>query len=1297
MNHTIRGFFPVRSAATAVAAIMFLALPLAVTVDAQRAQDTVLLGGKPVTSFEANLSLGELSHNTTTFLSLNASARVVSAMVGISGSFYAPMVNLSGRGAAVRDGEGYGQGQHGGGDYNSDGYGDFVIGADGTAPVIQGRVDVFYGSPTGIGRNANWSYAAGIAGGGFGYSITHGRYNNDSYDDLVVGEAHEAASGIETVYVFFGSATGASATPSLTLVINSTTRFHWGEALAGGLDLNNDSYDDLVVGEPQYGGSAGRIVVLWGGPGGLNVSNVTAYAPSGTTRYGIIVRSLGDTDGDGLDEFTVGAPNNNSNTGQVDVFEGVQGSQSLNLLWSKLGSAGEEFGYELAGGVNLTGDAYPDLAVSAPVNGSLIGAVYIFNGTGGGGYQSVAGTVLLPASATQEQFGAGLDIVGDIDGDSVPDVVVGANRYNNFDGRLYIYTHRNFTAAAARIVEINSTGLAESFGWVVKSAGDLNGDGVNEYGAFLAQGFNASFKPGSTRVYYGTAHPYPENVTIYVNRTAAWSRAGALSGSVTTADFSAFIQAYVTAHRSEANASGLLLVPLSFNISYGGLLNVSLIQVMYSIVSPPNAVVTAPSTGGQLTVSWNLQATDANVFSIWSNKSGSWGIIGNVSYPRTFFNDTNVTDGVRYFYYMTEWDTSVPLQSAASAIVSATPADVLPPLLPANFSLTKFPSTHTIRLQWSANNDDTVRYEVWRRDGDLGNFVLIANVTPPLSAYSDIGLVEELNYTYEVRAIDDVGLASPFTAPLVERLPDVTPPSTPQNFNAAADAAGTSATLSWDLNPTDTVAYAVLRSNSGLAGSFVEVAQTPSSPFTTGGLTRNQTYYFQVEAVDQVLLRSPPTAALSVRMVDTQAPDAPVLISVGPLPSGNTVQLNWTATGDDLGGFRLYTNASGSWAMVGQISGQARTGAVSNLTDGVTAYFRITAIDFGALEGLPSNVLTAVPQDTQRPGPATGLTVSAPAAGAALSLVWSPPTDNDVVGYRILFLDPSVGADYHLAGTVMGTTTFLHTGLTNGATYRYQVVAFDEVPNDGAPSVAASGSPRDTIPPSAPRITTLSTTTNVVNFPVAGTSEPLMNIEIWVRGTRQSTVTADATGNWSGQAKLIAGENEVAARAVDPSTIIDNAAKFSQNSATVHIGLDTVKPTASSSSPPAGATGVDTAAAVVITFSEAVDPASVHIVLRDGSGNDVTGEVTVDVANHTARFTPAAPLQPGATYEASVSGSDTAGNAMVPTSVSFTTKAEGGASTGKGFLPGFDGFLALSALLGAASLALAGRSRRRDS
>jgi Domain of unknown function (DUF4082)/Bacterial Ig-like domain/Bacterial Ig domain len=111
---------------------------------------------------------------------------------------------------------------------------------------------------------------------------------------------------------------------------------------------------------------------------------------------------------------------------------------------------------------------------------------------------------------------------------------------------------------------------------------------------------------------------------------------------------------------------------------------------------------------------------------------------------------------------------------------------------------------------------------------------------------------------------------------------------------------------------------------------------------------------------------------------------------------------------------------------------------------------------------------------------------------------------------------------------------------------------------------------------------------------------------------------------------------------------------------------DTTPPTVTSTSPASGATGIATAATVLATFSEAVDPASVtaaNFQVSGPSSTAVPGVVTYDGATRTARFTPSSALAASTAYSVTVKGGssgvkDLAGNALAAdVTWSFTTGA----------------------------------------
>jgi N-acetylneuraminic acid mutarotase len=140
---------------------------------------------------------------------------------------------------------------------------------------------------------------------------------------------------------------------------------------------------------------------------------------------------------------------------------------------------------------------------------------------------------------------------------------------------------------------------------------------------------------------------------------------------------------------------------------------------------------------------------------------------------------------------------------------------------------------------------------------------------------------------------------------------------------------------------------------------------------------------------------------------------------------------------------------------------------------------------------------------------------------------------------------------------------------------------------------------------------------------------------------------------WQATIDLVVGNNVITITATDPS------GNLGRVTTTVTRTPDVTPPTVSATSPASGASAVGTNSAFTVTFSEAMDPATIStstVVLKDNSNNPVSGSVAY--SNSVATLTPAANLQGSTTYTATITTGvkDVAGNALVTAYVwSFTT------------------------------------------
>ena len=252
------------------------------------------------------------------------------------------------------------------GDYDGDGRPDLAIGApsyDG-AHVDQGRVYVYRGGP-GADHSSPITIDASGTGELFGSAIAAADLNGDGRPDLIVGAP--GSSGPGHVYVFIGGR--GSTIPDA--VLDAGTPGPFGAAVARAGDINGDGFDDLLVSGPPLpsGRGASTVHVFFGAANVLQMHRTVLEGTAIGDGFGSALAPLGDFDGDGFDDFAVGAPLSNDggpDAGEVRVYFGAPGR--LPQLGSSLtgNHAGDQFGSALAGGADLNGDGRPDLVIGSP-------------------------------------------------------------------------------------------------------------------------------------------------------------------------------------------------------------------------------------------------------------------------------------------------------------------------------------------------------------------------------------------------------------------------------------------------------------------------------------------------------------------------------------------------------------------------------------------------------------------------------------------------------------------------------------------------------------------------------------------------------------------------------------------------------------------------------------------------------------------------------------------------------------------------------------------------------------------
>jgi len=221
---------------------------------------------------------------------------------------------------------------------------------------------------------------------------------------------------------------------------------------------------------------------------------------------GYRVGGAGDVNGDGWDDFIVGTnaadPGGLINAGSAYVYSGATGGK----LHQKDGAAASDFlGFSVAGVGDVNGDEKDDFIIGAPFAdpGGLInaGSAYVYSGATGDPlpYSPINGT------AIGDILGATVAGCGDVNGDEVPDFIVGAPFADpggrSAAGSAYVYSG----ATGALLHQKDGAAAGDQFGrnpGGVGGAGDVNGDGKDD---FIVGAFNAD--PGG-RTEAGSAYLY---------------------------------------------------------------------------------------------------------------------------------------------------------------------------------------------------------------------------------------------------------------------------------------------------------------------------------------------------------------------------------------------------------------------------------------------------------------------------------------------------------------------------------------------------------------------------------------------------------------------------------------------------------------------------------------------------------------------------------------------------------------------------------------------------------------------
>lgn len=288
-------------------------------------------------------------------------------------------------------------------------------------------------------------------------------------------------------------------------------------------DVDGDGVTDYLVGAYDYqvkypppvnlSEHQGRAFVFSGKSGKL-VFTLDTPVPMPYAAFGFSVSGAGDVNKDGTPDLLVGAFGYEG-SGKAFVFSGKDATL-LRTLQAPQRQIGAGFGWAVSSLTDVTGDGVPELLVGAYGQDGE-GKVFVFDGH----TSALLRTLTSPQPPSGSAFGWSVADAGDLNKDGVSDIVVGApysaGEQKTVQGRVYAFSGKD--GKLLLTLDDPQPVAGEVFGWRVLSAGDINGDGVpdimvgapyKDIGTHLSQGEAFMFSGADGSLLYALLNPAPK-------------------------------------------------------------------------------------------------------------------------------------------------------------------------------------------------------------------------------------------------------------------------------------------------------------------------------------------------------------------------------------------------------------------------------------------------------------------------------------------------------------------------------------------------------------------------------------------------------------------------------------------------------------------------------------------------------------------------------------------------------------------------------------------------------------------
>ncbi len=328
----------------------------------------------------------------------------------------------------------------------------------------------------------------------------------------------------------------------------------------------------------------------------------------------------------------------------------------------------------------------------------------------------------------------------------------------------------------------------------------------------------------------------------------------------------------------------------------------------------------------------NLKVNDVSSDSVslsWEAATDNVGVMGYLVYRDNqliqtvtgadlAYTDNGLTEDTTYTYEVRAVDQAGNVSVASNAVTARTKlASSSPPAVPLNLKVTSV-TTDSVSLSWESATDsiDVIGYIIYR-DNQLIQGVIGAEEV----AYTDIGLMEDTMYTYQVRAVDQAGNISEMSNTVTARTKpteEILPPAAPLNLRID-DVTTNSVSLSWEaaIDDVGVTGYHVYRDD-----QLIQTLSGTELSYIDTGLMEATTYTYKIRAVDQAGNLSEASSAVKARTkmtIEVSRPLPPTKLRSARVTE-HEVALMWDAPNEskEIMSYQVYRNN----VLVGEVAGE---------------------------------------------------------------------------------------------------------------------------------------------------------------------------------------------------------------------------------------------------------------------------------------------------------------------------------------------------------------------------------------